>query len=171
MKIIVHIRHFWWLGPNVWWGISQIWVEYMKPIRQMSDETWKFFGYTAVHGSVGPYDHLWPFFCLSVYPSICPKRFLSIFWRTQGGNGLKCCFLMYPNNLQHWLGCCHGLLIFPIMALFWLSEMGDIWGFRHFLNNAWKEWPEIIHVDVSWPPSYLIRLWSWSVDMPPFGMT
>ena len=47
MKIIGHIGHFWWLGPNVWWEISQIWIEYIKPIGQMSDESWKFFGYTV----------------------------------------------------------------------------------------------------------------------------
>ena len=47
MKIIGHIGHFRWLGPNVWWEISQIWIEYIKPIGQMSDESWKFFGYTV----------------------------------------------------------------------------------------------------------------------------
>ena len=47
MKIIGHVGHFRWLGPNVWWEISQILIEYIKPIRQMSDEQWKFFGYTA----------------------------------------------------------------------------------------------------------------------------
>ena len=34
MKIISHFR---WLGPNVWWEISQIWIEYIKPIGQMSE--------------------------------------------------------------------------------------------------------------------------------------
>ena len=48
MKIIGHIGHFWWLDSNVWWESSQIWIECIKPIRQMSDESWKFFGYTAV---------------------------------------------------------------------------------------------------------------------------
>ena len=48
MKIIGHIRYFWWLGPNVWWEISQIWIEYIKPIGQMSDEPWEFFGYSAI---------------------------------------------------------------------------------------------------------------------------
>ena len=43
-----HIGHFRWLGPNVWWEISQIWIEYIKPIGQMSDESWKFFRYTAL---------------------------------------------------------------------------------------------------------------------------
>ena len=46
MKIIGHIRHFRWLGPSIWWEISQIWIEYIKRIRQMSDEPWKFFSYT-----------------------------------------------------------------------------------------------------------------------------
>ena len=45
-KIIGHVGHFRWLGPNVWWEISQIWIEYIKLIGQMSDEPWKFFSYT-----------------------------------------------------------------------------------------------------------------------------
>ena len=30
------------------------------------------------------------------------------------------------------------------------------------------KWPEILHADVSWPPSELIRFWSSSVDFPHF---
>ena len=48
MKIIGHIGHFRWLGQNVWWKISQIWMKYIKPIGQMSDESWKFFRSTAL---------------------------------------------------------------------------------------------------------------------------
>ena len=48
MKIIGHVGHFRWLGPNVWWEISQIWIEYIKPIRQMSDEPRKFFSCTVI---------------------------------------------------------------------------------------------------------------------------
>ena len=29
----------------------------------------------------------------------------------------------------------------------------------HFLKNAWREWPEMLHADVSWPSSELISLW------------
>ena len=29
----------------------------------------------------------------------------------------------------------------------------------HFLENAWREWPEIWYAAVSWPLSELIRLW------------
>ena len=34
----------------------------------------------------------------------------------------------------------------------------------HLPQNAWREWPEILHADVSWPPSELISLWPRSVD-------
>ena len=33
-KTIGHVGHFKWLGPNVWWEISQNWIEYIKPIGQ-----------------------------------------------------------------------------------------------------------------------------------------
>ena len=46
-KNVRHIRHFRWLGPNVWWEISQIYVEYIKPVRQMAEQPWKFFTYTG----------------------------------------------------------------------------------------------------------------------------
>ena len=46
-KIIGHVGHFRWLGPNVWWEISQFWIEYIEPITQMSDEPWKFSGNTV----------------------------------------------------------------------------------------------------------------------------
>ena len=35
---------------------------------------------------------------------------------------------------------------------------------RHFLENQWRKWPEILHADVSWPFSELIRLWLQIVD-------
>ena len=41
----------------------------------------------------------------------------------------------------------------------------------HLPENVWREWSEILHVDVSWAPSELNRLWSWSVDFPDFGVT
>ena len=48
------------------------------------------------------------------------------------GNGLKFCMLMYLDYLHKWLVLGHGLSTFVILALFWLSEMGQIWGFRAF---------------------------------------
>ena len=48
------------------------------------------------------------------------------------GNGLTFCMLMYSNHFPNWLDYGHGLLIFVILLLFWLSETGQIWGFRAF---------------------------------------
>ena len=70
--------------------------------------------------------------CPSVRPSIRPERFLGICRRTHGGNGLKFYMLIYLDHLQNWLVYGHSLLIFIILALFWLSETGQIWGFRAF---------------------------------------
>ena len=46
---------------------------------------------------------------------------------------------MYLDYLQNWLVYGHGLLIFLILALFWLSEMGQIWGFRPFPKERIEE--------------------------------
>ena len=148
--------------------------------------------------------------------------FPGISWRTHGGNGLKFCMLMYLDHLQNWLVLGQGLLTFVILALFWLNETGQIWGFRafsgeciegmawniicccilttfrtdkimvmvwwfllfwcyfdlvkrvkfgvprHFLKNPLRRWPEILHADVSWPLSELIRLWLQFVDFSNF---
>ena len=53
-KIIRHIWHFRWLGPNVRWDFTNLnriqYIVNIKPIGQMSDEPWKFFGYTDFGG-------------------------------------------------------------------------------------------------------------------------
>ena len=80
---------------------------------------------------------------LSVRPSVCPsvrlERFPGICRRTHGGNGPKFYMLMYLDHLQNWLVHGHGLLIFVILALFWLSETGQIWGFRAFPRERMEE--------------------------------
>ena len=74
--------------------------------------------------------------CPSVHPSVCPpvrpERFPGICRRTHGRNCLKFCMLMYLGHLQNWWDYGHGLLIFLFLASLWLSEMGQIWGFRTF---------------------------------------
>ena len=69
---------------------------------------------------------------LSVRPSVRPERFLGICRRMHRGIGLKFYMLMYLDHLQNWLVYGYGLLIFLILALFWLSETGQILGFRAF---------------------------------------
>ena len=61
--------------------------------------------------------------------------------------------------------CWFFLLLVPL----WLCKTGQFEVSRHFLENAWEEWPEFWHADVSQPPSELIRFWSCSVDFPHFG--
>ena len=72
-------------------------------------------------------------------PSVRPERFPGICRRTHGGNGLKFYMLMYLDRLQNWLVHGHGLLILLILALFWLSETGQIWGFRAFPGERMEE--------------------------------
>ena len=68
----------------------------------------------------------------SICPSVRPERFPGICLRMHAGIGLKFYMLMYLDHLQNWLVYGRGLLIFQILALFWLSETGQIWGFRAF---------------------------------------
>ena len=65
-------------------------------------------------------------------PSVRPEKFPGICRRMHGRISLKFYMLMYLDHFQNWLVYGHGLLIFLILALFWLSEKGQIWGFRVF---------------------------------------
>ena len=80
-------------------------------------------------------------------------------------NFLKFDMLTNFYHRQNWLDFGR-LLIFPIVASFWLSETGqicDIWS-GHCIENTREEWPEIWHFAVFWLPSELIRFWSLSAD-------
>ena len=48
-----------------------------------------------------------------------------------------------------------------------LCPSGEVSG--HLPENAWQEWPEILHADVYWPSSELISSWLWSVNFSNFG--
>ena len=79
----------------------------------------------------------------SVRPSVRPERFPGICRRMHGRISLKFYMLMCLDHLQNWLGYSLGLLIFLILALFWLSETGQIWGFRAYpgermVGMAWN---------------------------------
>ena len=109
-------------------------------------EAWNIL-FWPVHGSVGPPDQPWPFYGmfvrpsvrLSVCPSVRPERFPGICQRTHRGNVLKFCMLMYLDHLQNWLVYGHSLLISLILTLFWLSETGQMWGFRAFTGEHMEE--------------------------------
>ena len=55
-----------------------------------------------------------------------------IFFRMHGRNGLKFDNLIYPDHLWNWLQSGHGLLLFFIMASFWLRETGQMYSFQAF---------------------------------------
>ena len=94
---------------------------------------------TWVRWSTRPTVTVWPSVCPSVCPSVRPERFPGICRRTHRGNGLKFYIPMYLDRLQNRLVYGHGLLIFLILALFWLSETGQIWGFRAFPEECMEE--------------------------------
>ena len=63
-------------------------------------------------------------------------QLMDIFWRMHGRNGLNFGMLMYPDHLQNLLNFVPGLLIFLVLASFWLSETGQIWGLRQFSSEC-----------------------------------
>ena len=83
--------------------------------------------------------HVRPSVRPSVCPSVRPERFPGICRRMHGGIGLKFYMLMYLDHLQNWIAYGYGLLIFLILALFWLSETGQILGFRAFPGERMEE--------------------------------
>ena len=76
--------------------------------------------------------------------------------------------LLYPHHIQYRLDYGYGLVIFIILVLFWLSETGHILGFQAFSEKPIEEMAWILHGDVSWPLSELIRLWLQFVDFSNF---
>ena len=61
---------------------------------------------------------------------------------------------------------------FPPFGVILIQRNGTKLGVSgHFSENAWRDWLEILHADVSCPPSKLFRLWSRSVEFPSFGAT
>ena len=76
---------------------------------------------------------------------------------------------MYLHPLEKWLVNGQGLCILLILAIFLISEMGQIWGFRAFSGEHMEGMVEILHAAVAWWPSELIRLWSWSGDFSNYG--
>ena len=101
----------------------------------------------------------------SVCPSVRPERFPGICRRTHRGNGLEFYMMMYLDHLQNWLVYGHGLLIFlKFWHYFDLVKRVKFGVSGHFLENAWRKWPEILHADVSSQPTGLISLWPRSVD-------
>ena len=81
--------------------------------------------------------------------------FLAIFFRMHERNGLKFDMQMYPDCIFNCLHFDHGLLIFLILTVFWLSETSQICSLGHFLENAFEELAELI---LSYPKKWKRQL-------------
>ena len=106
---VLKVTHFWWLLPYLIFSCDQAALWMVQSV------------------------------CLSVRPSVRPERFPGICRRLHGGISLKFYMLMYLDHLQNWLVYGYGLVIFLILALFGLSETGQIWGFRVFPRERMEE--------------------------------
>ena len=93
---------------------------------------------------------------LSVCPSVRPKPEIPSFDLYIGP-------LVHPTNRNRFTACPS---VCPSVRLS-VRPSGEVSG--HLPENAWREWPEILHADVSGPSSELISLWPRSVDFPNFG--
>ena len=94
--------------------------------------------------------------CPSVRPSVRPKPEIPSFDLYMGP-------LVHPTNHNRFTACPS---VRPSVRLS-VRPSGEVSG--HLPENAWRDWPEILHADVSSPSSELISLWSWSVDFSNFG--
>ena len=81
-------------------------------------------------------DHLLIFLILTSLWLSETGQLPNIFWRTQGRNGLNFGMRMYSDHLQNLSNFVPGLLIFLIMASFWLRDTGQIWGFWCFSSEC-----------------------------------
>ena len=84
-------------------------------------------------------------------------------------NGLKLDMLIYPDHLHNLLDFGHRLLIFLILAPFYLVgklRFGVSW---IFFGTQGKNGLKFDMLLLTWPPLELITFWSQSVDFPHFG--
>ena len=103
-------------------------------------------------------------FGLSVRPSVRPKPEIPSFDLYMGP-------LVHPTNRNRFTACPSvrpsvRLSVRPSVRLS-VRPSGEVSG--HLPENAWREWPQIWHADVSWPSTELINLWPRSIDFSNFG--
>ena len=98
--------------------------------------------------------------CPSVRPSVRPMPEIPSFDLYMGP-------LVHPTNRNRFTACPSVRpSVCPSVRLS-VRPSGEVSG--HLPENTWRDWPEILYADVSWPSSELISLWLWSVDFSNFG--
>ena len=98
--------------------------------------------------------------CPSVRPSICPSVRPSV--QSLKYPLLTCTWVLWSTRPT-----VTGLRNVSPSVRPSVRPSGEVSG--HLPGNAWRDWPEILHADVSWPSSELISLWPWSVHFSNFG--
>ena len=93
-------------------------------------------------------------------PSVRPKPEIPSFDLYMGR-------LVHPTNRNRFTTCPSVRLSVRPSVCPSVRPSGEVSG--HLPENAWRDWPEILHADVSWPSSELISSRSWSVDFSNFG--
>ena len=90
---------------------------------------------------------------------------------SEGTQGVCVCVLhdAVSWSFKKWSNYGHSLVIFIILALFWLNETGQVWSFRAFPGEPSEEMAWTFASDVSRSPSELFKLWSQFVDFSNFG--
>ena len=103
-------------------------------------------------------------FGLSVRPSVRPSEaWNTLFWHVHGSVGP-------PDQPLPFYGMSVRPSVRPSVCpsvRLSVRPSGEVSG--HLPENAWREWPEILHADVSWPSSQLISLWPRPVYFSNFG--
>ena len=113
--------------------------------------------------------------CPSVLPPVCPfvrpsvRRGFRAFAGEcmEGMANFTCWSIMATFRTDSFMATV--CWFFLILAIFWLSETGQIWGFRALSGECKENWRAMLHADVSWPPSELISVWPLSVNFSNFS--
>ena len=94
--------------------------------------------------------------CPSIPPSVCPKPEIPS-------------FDLYMGLLVHWTNRNRFTACPPVRPSVCPSVRPSREVSGHLPENAWRDWPGILHADISWPPSELFCLWPQSVDFSNCG--
>ena len=99
------------------------------------------------------------------YRNVSNLPFPGVWWRThdrKGALNLAVWYVSWPLSGLIWFWSKSLDFFFVILKCVKFCFSG------YFLENTWEKWPEIWHVDVSWPHLEMISLWSWSVHFLSF---
>ena len=166
-RALICRNHLWCRMKVVWVAISVVLFVMPQPLGAggimfsgcpsvSPSEAWNTL-FWPVHGSVGPPDQPLPFYGMSVRLSV-QRGFRAFARECMEGlawNFTCWCILTIFRTDKFMVMVCWFFLFWHYFDLVKWVKFGVS---GHFPENAWREWPEILHADVSWPSSELISL-------------